>query len=170
MQRPPYLRWAGAAALILGALLWDLRGSATEAVPFAAADIEAGAQLSDADIDWKQVSAGTVRIPDLAGKVTAVRLQAGDPITSSALQIGAIAPEGWWEIPVPIGSHAAAGDRVMLVVADPPLMVEGLVLAPQTGDAFSLNFQPAIVAVPPAEAPLIAAAAAENRIVAAVRR
>ena len=48
--------------------------------------------------------------------------------------------------------------------------LEGLVLAPQKGDAFSLNFQPAIVAVPPAEAPLIAAAAAENRIVAAVRR
>src|SRR3990172_6525095 len=41
LQPPPYLRWAAATLLVVGALVWDLRGSASAAYPFAAPPIAA---------------------------------------------------------------------------------------------------------------------------------
>jgi hypothetical protein len=43
------------------------------------------------------------------------------------------------------------------------------VLEAETGDAYSLDFRPAIVAVPEEAAPVVAAAAGEGRIIAVVR-
>jgi hypothetical protein len=57
----------------------------------------------------------------------------------------------------------------MLVTIDPPLSIPGLVLEPESGDAYSLDFRPAVVAVPGESAPVVAAAVGEGRIVAVVR-
>ena len=57
-------------------------------------------------------------------------------------------PEGWWELTVAVGPNAAAGDDVMLVIVEPPATVPGLVVSPQQGDAYSLDYRPAVVAVP----------------------
>jgi hypothetical protein len=86
----------------------------------------------------------------------------------AVLRRGAAAPEGWWEVPVAVGAHAAPGDEVLLVVLDPPLTVRGLVVSAQQGDAYSLGYRPAVVAVPEEAAALVAAAAAAGALVAAV--
>jgi hypothetical protein len=72
-------------------------------------------------------------------------------------------------VPISLGPHAHPGDEVMLVTIDPPLTIPGIVLEGESGSGYSLEFRPAVVAVPGESAPLVAAAAGEGRIVAVVR-
>lgn len=168
LPRPPYLRWAGAALLLLGALAWDLRGPALELRPFAARALAEGEAIDAAAVEWREVPAGLLPSPNLAGAVAAVEVAAGDPLVPALLGRRVAVPDGWWEVPVAVGTHAAAGDSVMLVITDPPATVEGLVVSPQQGDAYSLDYRPAVVAVPAEAAALVASAAAANTLVAAV--
>jgi hypothetical protein len=69
---------------------------------------------------------------------------------------------------VAVGSHARAGDVVMLVVTDPPTTITGLVVSAQQGDPYSLDYRPAVLAVPGESAALVATAAASGALVAAV--
>jgi hypothetical protein len=169
LQRPPYLRWAAAVLLVAGAVAWDLRGTAATPHPFLTAPVAAGTPVPAEAVEWREVPAGLLERPDLEGLVAAVDLAAGDPITASVLEAPAAAPEGWWAVPIALGPHARPGDEVMLVTIDPPLTIPGVVLEAQAGDGYSLDFRPAVVAVPGESAPLVAAAAGEGRIVAVVR-
>ena len=168
LPRPPYLRWAGAALLLVGALAWDLREPAIELRPFAARPLAAGEAVDASAVEWREVPAGLLPAPDLDGAAAAVDLAAGDPLVDAVLSRAVAVPAGWWEVPVAVGTHAAAGDSVMLVITDPPATVEGLVVSPQQGDAYSLDFRPAVVAVPAEAGALVAAAAAAGSLVAAV--
>jgi hypothetical protein len=168
LPRPPYLRWAAAALLVLGAFAWDQRSPATELRPFAARALTAGEAIEASAVAWRQVPAGLLPSPDLSSATAAVDLAAGDPLVAGVLRRGAAIPEGWWEIPVAIGAHADAGDEVMLVILDPPASITGLVVTPQQGDAYSLDYRPAVVAVPGEEAARVATAAAAGTLVAAV--
>lgn len=168
LPRPPYLRWAGAALLLVGALAWDLRAPALEVRPFAARALAAGEPIDAAAVEWREVPAGLLPSPDLTAAVAAMDLAAGDPLLPALLGTRVAIPDGWWEIPAAIGTHAAAGDAVMLVITDPPSTVEGLVVSPQQGDAYSLDYRPAVVAVPAEAAGLVASAAAAGSLVAAV--
>ncbi|HSQ37296.1 MAG TPA: SAF domain-containing protein [Acidimicrobiia bacterium] len=168
LPRPPYLRWAGAALLLVGALAWDLRGPAIELRPFAARPLAAGEAVDASAVEWREVPAGLLPTPDLDGAAAAVDLAAGDPLVDAVLSRAVAVPAGWWEVPVAVGTHAAAGDSVMLVITDPPATVEGLVVSPQQGDAYSLDFRPAVVAVPAEAGALVAAAAAAGSLVAAI--
>lgn len=169
LQRPPYLRWAAAALLVAGAVAWDLRGTATSPHPFLTATVAAGSPIPADAVEWRSVPAGLLDPPELDGRVAALDLDAGDPITTSVLTDPATAPEGWWAVPITLGRHARPGDEVMLVTIDPPLTIPGVVLEAEAGDTYSLDFRPAVVAVPGESAPLVAAAAGEGRIVAVVR-
>ena len=168
LPRPPYLRWAGAALLLIGALAWDLRGPAIELRPFIARSLEAGEAVDASAVEWREVPAGLLPSPDLAGATAAVDLAPGDPLVDAVLSRAVAVPAGWWKVPVAIGPYAAPGDSVMLVITDPPATVEGLVVSPQQGDAYSLDYRPAVVAVPADSAARVAAAAAAGALVAAV--
>lgn len=168
LPRPPYLRWAGAALLLLAALAWDLRGPAVEMRPFASRSLAAGEALDAAAVEWREVPAGLLPAPNLSGATAAVDLAAGDPLLDAVLGRGIAVPAGWWKVPVAVGTYAAAGDSVMLVLTDPPATVQGLVISPQQGDAYSLDYRPAVVAVPGESAALVAAAAAAGSVVAAL--
>jgi hypothetical protein len=168
LPRPPYLRWAGAALLLAAALAWDLRAPRTELRPFAARSLQAGETVAAPDVAWREVPAGLLPAADLQGATAAVALAPGDPLVDAVLRRGPAVPEGWWQIPIAVGSHAAAGDEVLLVLLDPPATIGGLVVAPQQGDSFSLDFRPALVAVPGESAALVAAAAAAGTLVAAL--
>jgi len=169
LQRPPYLRWAAAACLIIGAAVWDLRPEPTELHPFLVGAVPAGEPIEDEDIEWRQVPVGLMTAPDLSLPVAAIDLQPGDPLLDSTLRGPAAIPDGWWGVPVAIGGTAGPGDEVLLVVVDPPTTVTGIVITAQRGDPYSLDYRPASVAVPAAAAPLIAAASARGTLVAAVR-
>lgn len=169
LQPPPYLRRAAAVLLVVGALAWDLRGSATEPHPFASRRIPAGSPFGVADVDWRPLRSGSFPIPDLGAGVAAVDLEPGQPITGPVV-IGRVAvPEGWWAVPVDVPASAGPGAHVLLVVTDPPLTVPGIVVTPRRGDRFAMDHTPAVVAVPGAMAPVVAAAERAGYLVAAVR-
>ncbi len=169
LQPPPYLRWAAAALLVVGAFLWDLRGSDTAPHPFAARPISAGTRLGASDVVWRRLPAGAFVVPDLTAAVAAVDLEGGEPISAAVLAGPIVVPDGWWAIPIDVSSHAGPGDEVLLVIVDPPLTLSGIVIEPQVGDATSLDHRPALVAVPGSQAPLVAAAAEARLLVTAVR-
>lgn len=169
LQRPPYLRWAAAVLLLAGAALWDLRGDPTVLHPYLARDVAAGAPIAAADLEWREIPAGVAAAPDLSAPVAAVDLRAGEPLVAAVLQGPVVVPDGWWGVPVQVGAAARAGDHVLLVVTDPMTAVAGIVVTPQRGDPYSLDFRPASVAVPAEAAPLVAAASARGMLVAAVR-
>ncbi|HSM01349.1 MAG TPA: SAF domain-containing protein [Acidimicrobiia bacterium] len=169
LQRPPYLRRAAAALLIVGAVVWDLRGASTEAHPFASQAIAAGSAITSGNVVWRSLPAGSFAIPDLVDRVAAVDLPAGEPITVSVLAAPATVPEGWWAVPIDIGPHAVPGDEVMLVITDPPVTVGGVVVGAQRGDPYSLDYRPALVAVPAEMAAVVAAASRAGLLVTATR-
>lgn len=169
LQRPPLLRRAAAAILIVAAFAWDLRGSPTEPHPYAARAIAVGSEITAGDVVWRRLPAASFVIPDLVGRIAAVDLPAGEPITASGLAPPTQVPNGWWAVPIEIGPHAVPGDEVMLVITDPPVTVGGVVVGAQRGDPYSLDYRPALVAVPAEMAPVVAAAARAGMLVTATR-
>ncbi len=169
LQPPPYRRWAAAGLLVLGAFAWDLRGSATAPLPFAARAITAGDPVTAANVTWRRLPRGAFTAPDLSTAVAAVDIAAGEPISAAVLAGATAVPAGWWAIPIDVSPHAGPGDEVLLVVIDPPLTLPGIVIEAQRGDVTSLDHRPALVAVPGDQAPLVAAAEAAGLLVSAVR-
>jgi len=168
LQRPPYLRWAAAALLVIGSFAWEARRPAREPAPFAGAPIAAGEPLTASNVQWRPVRKGLLPIPDLEGAVAAVPLSAGDPIIPATISGAASPPPGWWTVAIE-GVAGPPGAEVLLVTTEPAGAVVGVLLAPARGDVFSLDHTPALVAVPPDAAALIAAAAGSGRLVAATR-
>lgn len=166
LQRPPYLRWAAAALLIVGAGWWDLRSSATTQYPFAATEILQGTELDAQAIEWRSVR-GFPEPPDPRG-VAAVDIPAGQPLTAAVLGSHVVVPDGWWIVPLDVPG-ALPGDEVLVVITDPQLSVPGMVVALQRGDRFSLDHRPATVAVPGDMAPVVAAASQAGYVVTVVK-
>jgi len=164
LTRPPYLRWAAAAAIVLGAFVWDLHGEATTAYPFAARSIPSGAALSDADVTWKDLPSGVLALPDLSDPVTSRSLAAGEPIVPSALGGPSPVPDGWWSVPVPLPPTASPGARARLVAATPPVETDGVVVSAPGGDLLSYA-ETGMVAVPPEAATAVAVAAGEGTLI-----
>jgi hypothetical protein len=156
-------------ALVLGALLWDLRAAATEPYPFAAAPIPAGSPFAAGSVEWRDLPVGAFAVPDLSAGVAAVDLAAGEPITGAVVSDPVAVPDGWWAVPVDLPSRASPGTPVLLVVTDPPLTIPGVVVTAQRGDRFAMDHSPAIVAVPGEMAPIVAAAERAGLLVAATR-
>jgi hypothetical protein len=169
LQPPSVIRRAGAILLIVSALAWDVRSGSTEPFPVASRPIAAGTAIDAADVAWIDLPEARLPIPDLAGAVAARDVGVGEPLTTALLASAVTPPEGWWTVPLVIGTTATAGDEALLVVADPPLSVVGLVIASQVGDRYDLNHRPASVAVPADAAPLIAAAERSGLLVTAIR-
>jgi len=169
LQPPPYLRRIGAVLLVVGALVWDLRGSATISYPVASRAVAAGTAISGDDIRWVRLPEGSLPPPDVADAVAAVDIAAGDPIAPSLIAPKVLLPAGWWAVPIEVGVGATPGDTVLLVVTDPPLTIPGLVMQAQNGDRLALDYRPALVAVPGETAAVVAAAERAGLLVTAVR-
>lgn len=155
--------------LVLGALWWDLRDAATEPYPVAARTIPAGTRLTGLDVAYAEVPVGSLAVPDLEDATAARTIADGEAITGAAITTGPQPPPGWWTVPVHVGALAVPGDEVLLVISDPPYTTQGMIVTGQRGDRFDLDYQPAAVAVPAADAALIAAAEREGKLVTAAR-
>lgn len=116
-RRPPYLRWGAGALLIAWALVGEFRAAPTVSYPFAAAPLPAGGAITDEVVDWRPVPAGLLPVTDLADRVTARAVGAGDPLVPSLLVARQSAvPDGWWALPMGLPGRALPGDRVQLVL------------------------------------------------------
>lgn len=164
LTRPPYLRWAAAAAVVLVALLWDLRDEAETPYPFAANGIAAGSPITDSMVEWRNLPAGAVALPDLSNPVASRDLPAGEPIVPSAVSGPSVVPAGWWAVPVALSSAAVPGSPVRLVDTVSALEADGLVVAAGTDDLMSLD-PSGLVAVPPETATAVAIAAGHGTLV-----
>lgn len=167
LTRPPYLRWAAAVTLVVGALLWDLRGRGGEPYPFAAVTIDSGAVVGDADVEWRTVPRGMMVMPDLSAPVAARSIPAGEPIVPSAVDTGAGIPASWWAVPVALPTAATRGVAVRLVTPD-GVETDGVVV--DVGSSELLSFSDAgLVAVPPERATAVATSAVDGTLIVLVQ-
>ena len=162
-RRPPYLRWLGAAVLIGAGLVAEFRPTAMVVHPFATDAVEPGMQLEG--VDWREIPAGILPPPpELTNMVARRRLAAGEPLLAGAVSPAEVGgPRGWWALSMEVPALVAPGTAARVIVSDPPLAVDAVVLAAAAADPFSTARPTALVAVPPEQAAPVAAAAAAGR-------
>lgn len=163
LGRRPYLRWLGAGALIVAALLWDVSERATEPFPFASTELTRGQPITDEDVEWRQVPIGSLIVPDLSGATAIVTIRLGDPIVPSLVSAEAQVGLDSWAVPVPLPLGAAQGTSVKLVLADGSDVL-GVVVQPAAADPLGFD-STGLVAVPNDAANSVAIAAASGDLV-----
>ena len=164
LTRPPYVRWAVAAAIVIGALLWDLRGSAQILYPFASTAIAAGTPITDSQVVWRSIPVGAMEMPDLTDPIASRDVAAGEPIVPSAVSGVSMIPDGWWSVPVPLPSVAMPGARVRLVGTETSFEIDGIVVSVAGEDLLSFS-ESGLVAVPPAYAAVVAIASRDGTLI-----
>lgn len=164
MTRPPYIRWAVAAAIVVAALLWDLRGSAEILYPFASTAIAAGTPITDSQVVWRSIPQGVMQMPDLTDPIASRDVATGEPIVPSAVSGLSMIPEGWWSVPVPLPSMAVLGSRIRLVGIETAFETDGIVVSVAGEDLLSFS-ESGLVAVPPAYAAVVAIASREGALI-----
>lgn len=163
LGRPPYLKWAAAATLVILAFVWDMSERSTEAFPFAATDIVRGQVLTDDNVQWRQVPSGALSLPDLTNASAAVLIVAGDPIVTSLVAAQSTMPAGSWAVPLPLPLGTAQGMRVKLVFAD-GTSTTGIIIQPAEQDSLGLTSD-GLVAVDGSVADSVALAASNGDLV-----
>ena len=160
LSRPPYVRWALAALLVITGLVMEIRPETTTRHPFAVDDLAVGDPIDETVVVWRDVP------PDLFEPVTlptiAVRpLQAGDPVLlgdeSRAASSGI--PDGWWAVEVDLPAGARSGMTVKLVTDI--TTVDGIVIEVTEGD---FGERSGLIAVPDEAAESVAAAALDTSV------
>ena len=171
-RRPPYLRWAAAAALVLTAAWMDLRPRPTVPAPFAAVDLAAGATLDETMIEWRSVPAGLLPVFENPRGIILRPVSSGEPLVPSVVSSErAAVPEGWWSMETHLPDGALPGQGVQLILLgaspdDAPQPVPGIVIVPPPIVQDPLAIEPplGLVAVPGEHASITAAAIADGRV------
>lgn len=152
------------ALLVAVAVVIDLRDQRTEARAFAAEDLTRGETVQPESISWKEVPVGLFDRIDPEGAVVVRSVRRGEPFTGSSLTAHAGPADGWWSLELELPAGAAPGQPARIVVDDPALATEALVVSVSDGGAFS-SMASGLVAVPGIHADAIARAASRSRVV-----
>lgn len=164
LERPPLLRWAAAALVLIASAALDLAGNATQPFPFVTTAVARGDPIDAAALEWRDVPVGLLGdAADTIGVATR-DLAPGEPLVGSAVTGAGAVPGGWWAMPVELPESARAGMPVRLVALEPALDVEGVVAQAAQPGAFAVA-TPGLVAVPPDMAGPVAQAVAGGRLV-----
>ncbi len=168
--RPPYVRYTLAALVLMAAIWLDIRPADTVLYPVARTDLPAGTELDDRSIEWRPLPAGVLPPPVVDGRLIRP-VAAGEPLRASDLASDvAAAPTDWWSLELALPTGVVAGQPLRLVVlpvqgVDPPDPIPAIVVAPgRPGSGLGGGATRGLVAVPPEQAGVAAAAAAENRV------
>ncbi len=161
------MRWSVAALVIVIVVGAELGGPSTVAYPFAGEAIAAGAEITAASIEWKDVPDGLLPATELTG-TTRLEIAAGSPITPDRLAMTPMVPANWWIIELPVGRTASVGREIRVVVLDPVVTITGVLASLPEPDPFGGELLGA-VAVPPESADVIARAAARDAVVTMAR-
>jgi hypothetical protein len=164
MTRPPYLRRAAAACVLMTAIAIEFRPPATTLIPVATGDLVAGTAISESDVTMVEVSGGqmtTVPIP----AVLVRDVRAGDPITGADVDAHPIAvPDGWLMIELEVPASTTEGTEVVAVLPSDLLAqpVRGVVTdAPVPSD---FETHTAMVAFSPGDAVAVARGVTERSV------
>jgi len=164
LTRPPYLRRTAAVLILVGAVAWEVRPVPTELRPYLAIAVEAGTEVTEDLVEWREVAAGVIPEPaELSGHFVA-SLPAGIPLFAGLAAPEPTIPDGWWALEVPIPTGTPPGSRVRLVVDVrlEPRVVPGLVIRLVGTDG--IDGPTALVAVPESEAGPAAASLADGSL------
>ncbi|MDJ0792382.1 MAG: SAF domain-containing protein [Acidimicrobiia bacterium] len=162
LSRPPYLRWALAATVVIAALLWDLSARRVEPYPFASEDVERGQPITAQVVEWRNLPLGSVERIDVTGSVALTDIRAGDPLTPSVAGSSPPIPEGWWSVPLDLPLGIAEGAIVRLVMQD-GTSVDGIVTIAANEDQFGVT-RAGAVAVPEEVADAVAVSAGADAL------
>jgi len=167
--RPPYLRWAGAALILIVAAWIDLRPADTIAYPFAAADIAPGASIDAEHIEWRQAPKGLLPSNLEIGGTARHAIAAGEPILPSQMSdVRPEIPDGWWALSTKLPESVVAGQSLRIVITGfgvGPQAVPGIVIEPPPpADPLGYKDPVGLVAVPGDFATAVAASAAEGNL------
>jgi hypothetical protein len=165
--RPPYLRRAGAALLVIIATWIDLRPATTIPYPFANTDLVAGSPIESTSIEWRSVPSGLLPAPPSLEGTVRLSIARGEPITPSAVSDDRPSiPEGWWALSTGLPEDVVPGQQVQLVVTGvAPRAFPGIVIEPPPpADPLAYQDPIGLVAVPADSAVAVAAATAEGAI------
>lgn len=155
--------------MIATAFLIEASPGPSASHPFLRFDIAAGSEISGTHLEWIEIDAGLLAAPNSPiGAIAARDLVAGDPLLPTDLGGVPPVPVDWWTVAVPLDPAARPGDPARLVVADPFLVVDGIVTMPAGNDAYGYETN-GLVAVPGDVAPAVAAAAAYGGVVTLLR-
>ena len=94
-------------------------------------------------------------------------LAKGDPITSSVVRDHRTPPDGWWSVELPLPEGTTAGTAARVVVDEPPLATEALVVSIIDGGAFERSTK-GLVAVPAEFADALARASSRGNAIVLV--
>ncbi len=165
--RPPWIRWAVSACLLVAAFALEVRGPLTTQHWFATADIAAGTPLSPDQFRAVRVPAGLFPVVEPHG-FARTEIYAGDPLIDGHVVDDPVrVPEGWWVLEISVPARLRVGQTVLLVVldSDVPATVNGVAVAlDATDDPFGGRSVVGSIAVPSAEAAAVAVAAATGNI------
>jgi SAF domain len=167
LDRPPYLRWLVASAIVVLALALELSGPDLEPYPFVQRSITSGEAVTVDDLEWRDIPVGILPEPSAVVGPASRRLEVGEPLIAGAVRAGSMIPDGWWVIPAPIPSAVSPGATVRLVAVDDGFAVDGIVAASGVDTGFGDEAIGA-VAVPEAAAVRISLAATSSRLVVLV--
>ncbi|MFP3913412.1 MAG: SAF domain-containing protein [Actinomycetota bacterium] len=167
LERPPLVRWLGAAALVAVAAWSELAPPATTTANYLTRDIPAGTSLTPEHVEERRVPTGAVDTVEPSG-VAATDLAAGDPLVASMITRVAV-PAGWMVIEAPVPAHASPGAHATAVILeDGSAPVEFPSLVVRVEDADPLGGASGTLAVPPEWLGPAAAASAEGRLLIGV--
>ena len=94
----PYLKWAGAAAIVGVSWLIQVMPSPVTLHPYARMDIPAGAELSEDLFEYREIPEGILPAA-IAHGTLAAPLSRGEPLTSAVLAgMEPPVPDGWWAV------------------------------------------------------------------------
>src|SRR5690606_21475353 len=169
LERPPVLRWAAAALLVLAAAWSEFAPQPTVPAVFLATDVEIGTPLDESHVTRRRVPAGVVDTIEPSG-VAAVDLHAGEPLVYSMVATAPI-PSGWLLIEAPVPGHAPPGAEATGVILGgegaTPVEFPALVIDAAGDDPFGGSL--GTLAVPPEWIGAAAAASASGRLVIGVQ-
>lgn len=160
--RAPIWRWLAASLLVIGAVAIELRPVDRAWHPFAAETVEVGAPP---EVEWREVPAGLLASPELAGAVATHAIAAGEPITPSDVTTASSIPGGWWQLAVEVSFPMSPGASAQIVLTELGTSVPALVVRMGVSSPLRATGPIAIVAVPSEEAAAVAQAVARRSFV-----
>ncbi|MDE0122403.1 MAG: hypothetical protein OXS33_11860 [bacterium] len=167
----PYLKWAGAAAIVGVSWFIQLMPSPVTLHPFAGMDIPAGAELSDDLFEYREIPEGLLPATAVHG-ILAVPLSRGDPLTSAVLAgTNTVVPDGWWAVELETPPGLLPGSQVLLVAGgDGPATaaepIPGVVIHPMAEGRDPV--ERALIAVPAEQLARVSTASAYGTLTVAV--
>ncbi len=160
---PPYLRYAAAVLLVVGALAWDLRPEPVVDHPFLRVAVAAGADLDPGAIEWRSIPAGALPNVMVEGRA-AIDLPAGTALLPGMISTGPVIPEGWFALELSVPAAARPGQLIRLVI-DESTFTDGLVISQaQSNSTFLTEGSAALIAVPEPAAAIVADAARRSSV------